>query len=100
MILSAMPPDLSPRVSSLVKISCRKPMPLEAPVTMAAGGSLPVAFMAFPFRLVGVRKVRSGGSEIRIKHDAVARLAGLKWREGGVDPAHWEVLGLRRDVVP
>ena len=37
--------------------------------------------------------------KIGIKHNSIARLACFKASESLVDPAHWKMLGLRRDVV-
>src|SRR6516162_7396812 len=70
------------------------PMPCEAPVTIAV---FRVLFMAVYLEPVSGR--RSGGSEVRVQHDAVADLAGFQAGKGLVDLAHRDVLGLRRDVV-
>ena len=51
------------------------------------------------FRFRG-RQISKENSEIRIQHDTVAGLACFKSGEGFVDLAHWEVLGLRHDIVP
>jgi hypothetical protein len=40
------------------------------------------------------------GSKIRVQYDTVAGLAGFQAGKGIVNSTHWEMLGLRRDIVP
>jgi len=74
------------------------PIPCEAPVTMAVRGPLMVVDLENVLSLETVLLL--SGSEIRIQHNTVAGLACFKSGEGLVDLAHWEVLGLRDDIVP
>src|SRR5262245_17094110 len=84
---------LKPRSTNALTIPA--PMPCEAPVTMAV--------FCWPLMVVYLEPGsgrRSGGSEVRVQHDAVTGLAGLQAGESFVDLTHREVLGLRRHVVP
>src|SRR5205809_3730958 len=67
------------------------PIPCDAPVTIAV----------LRRSLIVLTSPGSGSSrsEIRVQHDAIARLAGFESREGFVDLAHGIMLGLRGDVV-
>src|SRR5262249_25906966 len=84
---------LKPRSTNALTIPA--PMPCEAPVTMAV--------FCWPLMVVYLEPGsgrRSGGSEVRVQHDAVTGLAGLQAGESFVDLTHREGLGLRRHVVP